>query len=29
MAFNHAWASTLFSAEHAELSGAVEQALDR
>ncbi len=28
-AFNGAWASILFSAEHAELSGAVEQALDR
>jgi hypothetical protein len=29
MAFNGAWASTLFGAEHAELSGAIEQALDR
>ena len=29
MAFNGAWASILFGAEHAELSGAVEQALDR
>jgi hypothetical protein len=29
MAFNHAWVSILFGAKQPELSGAVEQVLDR
>jgi hypothetical protein len=29
MAFNNPWASLLFRDEHAELSGAIEEALDR